>query len=276
MKRSAFVMGLVFCLAVVLAAGSIFAQQKAGRLPDFKIEKIYLTKDCRVAVVVKNLGPGYVPDDVWTVHHPKSAGVYLYRNGTGWGGGSIWKFDPAKNLQKPGGTATYVSKLKVSGTAAIKAVVDLWDVVTEANENNNKVEKKLTCKLPPEGKCCIAGKYKGTSVDDPTCPVGPETGKFTLILQQTNCGSPVLGKMLDPASGAITATLKGTVTPGPGDCCTLVGRVKGMPGTEDAACLHEIQATLCKNKLGKWYATNGTYHDLSGSCCSGKFKMEQQ
>jgi hypothetical protein len=144
MKRSAMVMGLVMLLAVVLAAGTIFAKTK--RLPDLTINKIYLTKDCHVAVVVKNLGPGYVPDEVWTVHTPKSAGVYLYRNGTGWGGASIWKFDPAKNLQKPGGTATYVSKLQVSGTAAIKGVVDLWNVVTEANEGNNSLEVKLTCK----------------------------------------------------------------------------------------------------------------------------------
>jgi len=154
MKRSAFVMGLVFCLAVVLAAGTLSAREPVtkggatapqGRLPDFTIDKIYLTKDCRVAVVVKNLGPGVVPDEVWTVHTPKSAGVYLYRNGTGWGGASIWKFDPAKHLKSPGGTATYVSTLKVTGAAAIKAVVDLWDVVPEANEGNNSLEVKLTC-----------------------------------------------------------------------------------------------------------------------------------
>ena len=102
MKRSALLMGLVVCLVVILAAGTLFAQQpvKQGgaaapetkkppkrKLPDLTITKIYLVKDCRVAVVVKNLGPGIVPDEVWTVHHPKSAGVYLYRNGTGWGGG---------------------------------------------------------------------------------------------------------------------------------------------------------------------------------------------
>src|SRR4030043_579174 len=107
MKRLVGVMGLIVFLTVVLTAGVLFAQQPAGKLPDFTIEKIYLTKDCMVAVVVKNLGPGPVPDEVWTVHKPKSAGVYLYKNGTGWGGASIWKFDPTKNLKNPGGTATY-------------------------------------------------------------------------------------------------------------------------------------------------------------------------
>lgn len=283
-------MGLVVWSAAILATGTIFAQQPGkkedaaisetkkppvSRLPDLTIDNIYLTKDCRVAVVIKNLGPGIVPDEVWTVHTPKSAGVYLYKNGTGWGGGPIWNFDPAKHLKTPGGTATYVSKLKVSGIQGIKAVVDLWKVVTEENEGNNNLELKLTCEAQT-GPCCIAGKYKGISVDDPACPVGPESAKFTLILQQTNCGSGVLGDVLDPATGTITAKLKATVIPGPGNCCTLVGRLKGMKGTEDADCLHEIKATLCKNALGKWYATDGTYHDLSGSCCSGTFKIEQE
>src|SRR4030042_136683 len=143
MKRLVGVMGLVVFVTVVLAAGTTFAQTK--KLPDFKIDKIYLTKDCKVAVVVKNLGPGVVPDTVWTVHTPKSAGVYLYKNGVGWGGASIWLFDSAKNLKAPGGTATYTSNLQVSGTAGIKAVVDLWNVVTEAQEGNNSLETKFTC-----------------------------------------------------------------------------------------------------------------------------------
>lgn len=284
MKKSVMVMGLVVFLTVVLTAGILSAQGpmiKGGataplkRLPDLTIDKIYLTKDCRVAVVVKNLGPGSVPDDVWTVHKPKSAGVYLYKNGTGWGGASIWKFDPAKSLKAPGGTATYVSTLHVPGAAAIKAVADLWNVVTEKNEGNNSLQVKLACETET-GPCCVAGKYKGISIDDPACTAGPESGKFTLILKQTGCGSPVQGDILDPATGAITSKLKGTITPGPGKCCTLEGRVTGMPGTDDAACVHKVKATLCKNKLGKWYATDGTYTNLSGSCCSGTFKIEQE
>lgn len=278
MKRSVRVIGLSVLLTVVLTAGIFLAQPAheslaAARLPDLTIDKIYLTKDCRVAVVVKNLGPGIVPDEVWTVHHPKSAGVYLYRNGTGWGGGSIWLFDPAKNLQKPGGTATYISKLQVSGTAAIKAVVDLWDVVTEANEGNNSLEMKLTCEAQT-GPCCIAGKYKGSTVDDPKCPVGPETGTFILILNQASCGSHVEGDIIDPATGAVTSKFKGTVTPA-GKCCKIVGRTKGVPGGPDEKCVHDVKATLCKNKLGKWYTVDGVYTNLSGNCCSGKFKMEQ-
>jgi len=290
MKRSTRVMGLVLCLVVVLTAGVLSAREPMkggaaappgsappGRLPDLTITKIYLVKDCRVAVEVKNLGPGIVPDEVWTVHTPKSAGVYLYRNGTGWGGGSIWKFDPAKNLKSPGGTATYVSKLKVSGTAAIKAVVDLWNVVPEANENNNKVEKKLTCKLPPEGKCCIAGTYKGEHKDmlSATCS-NPKTEKFILAITQANCGSTVQGEVKTIKGGVptLTHTLTGTVTPS-GKCCKLEGKLREVPAPATAAgTVIPITASLCKNKLGKWYVTNGVYTDPTG--CSGTFTMEQQ
>lgn len=254
MKKSAKLIELGIFLTVVLAAGVLFAQQpvrKGGaaapttRLPDLTIEKIYLTKDCSVAVRVKNLGPGFVSDTVWTAHTPKSAGVYLYHNGSGSGGGSIWKFDPAKNLQKPGGTATYISKLKVTSTAKIKAVVDRWDVVREANEKNNSLVTKLFCK--PVVGCCIAGKYEGISVDDPNCPVGPaEPSKFIMVIKQTNCGSNINGDLIDAATGALTSRLVGEVVPGPGKCCTIIAESRELPGGPDALCRHNIKAVICK------------------------------
>jgi hypothetical protein len=271
MKRLVGVMGLVVFLTVVLAAGTVLAQGK--KLPDLTVTKIYLTKDCKVAVVVKNLGPGPVPDSVWTVHTPKSAGVYLYRNGTGWGGASIWLFDPAKNLKAPGGTATYTSNLQVSGTAGIKAVVDLWNVVAEANEGNNSLATKLTCGIQP-GPCCIAATYDGIYKDTPskTCP-HPGSGKFILyIKQQAGCGSTIEGKVVNPANGN-THYLKGTVTPS-GICCKIEGVLKGVPGTPTAGEVITIKGILCKDKLGKWYCTDGVYSNATG--CSGKFTLKQK
>ena len=118
-------------------------------LPDLIIEDIDLDRNCQVVVKVKNNGPGIVPDTVWTHHHPKSAGVYLYINGKKWGGATIWKFDPGKSLQSPGGKATYTSKLKVSGTATITATIDHTKQVKETNEGNNKRAERLTCKVKP-------------------------------------------------------------------------------------------------------------------------------
>lgn len=145
-------MGLGVFVTVVLTGAAFFAQEPvkqcaaAPQVPDLIIENIYLVKPinkCRVVVVVKNRGTGRVPNFVWTDHNPKSAGVYLYINGKGWGGASIWKFDSFKKLQPPGGTAEYVSNLTVSGDATVTAVVDFWNTVKETNNNNNSLTKRF-------------------------------------------------------------------------------------------------------------------------------------
>jgi hypothetical protein len=125
---------------------TLSAQVMRLRKPDLSIVKITVDRECNLAVVVKNNGPGILPDYVYTKHHPKSAGVYVYINGKGWGGTSIWKFDSAKNLKRPGGMATYISRYKVGAPVDVKAVVDLHNDVKEANERNNtKIRKRLRC-----------------------------------------------------------------------------------------------------------------------------------
>lgn len=124
-------------------------------LPDLVIDDVYLDKHCNVVVRVKNLGPGYIPDNVWTDHRPESASVYLVINGHNWGGATIWKFDPGKSLQAPGGTATYRSNLEVKQRdAMIRATVDHTRQVPEANEGNNEMTKRLSCErggpMPPQ------------------------------------------------------------------------------------------------------------------------------
>lgn len=119
----------------------------AGGLPDLTNVKITVDRTCHLVVVVRNNGPGPLPDYVYTKHHSKSAGVYVYIDGKKWGGQSIWKFDPTKKLQKPGGQAIYTSKYKVGPPVSVKAVVDMWNDVKEANERNNTlIRKELSCR----------------------------------------------------------------------------------------------------------------------------------
>ncbi|RPI76597.1 MAG: hypothetical protein EHM45_12435 [Desulfobacteraceae bacterium] len=274
MKSSIKLIGWMMAGFFLLAAGNLWAQPAspvaapAPALPDLVIEKIFLDQSCNVAVVVKNLGPGHVPDAVWTVHTPKSAGVYLYRNGTGWGGASIWKFDPAKALQKPGGTATYYSNLKVTTAVGIKAVVDLHNTVKEANETNNSQATKLVCEQPA-GSCCIAGIYEGVHKDMASATCKPKTEKFIFILTQANCGSGVEGQIKSPKDGAmvVTHTFKGVVT-SVEKCCELKGEIREISTGKTTP----IKATLCL-KNGKYYTTNGSYNDPAG--CSGTFEMHQ-
>jgi hypothetical protein len=266
MRKTGTIVSLALGAWLVAAPATALA---APALPDLTILKVYLEKDCRVAVVVKNLGPGEVPNDVWAVHTPKSAGVYLYRNGTGWGGEAIWSFDPAKALQKPGGVATWVSNLVVSGTESIKAVVDLWNVVAEANESNNSLAAKLTCPAP-SGTCCIAGKYKGVHVDtaSATCPT-PHTEDFLFEIFQPGCGTAVTGEIQSMKNGTWTVThsFKGTVMARE-KCCYLKGTATEL--TTGKAMT--IAGLLCLES-GKWVVSSGTYTNPGG--CSGTFKMKQ-
>jgi hypothetical protein len=119
--------------------------------PDLSVQDVWLTPDCRVAVRIRNNGPGVVPDNVWTNHQPNSAGVYLTINGNKWGGASIWLFDPGRALKAPGGTAEYVSNLKVTSPSQVKAEVDIWNVVAETNESNNWMQRNLACVVPGPG-----------------------------------------------------------------------------------------------------------------------------
>ncbi len=140
-KRMLFILAAILFLCM-----GVTALDAQAKLPDLTITDILLDKECQVVVKVKNLGPSSVPDEVWTVHKPESSGVYLHINGKGWGGATIWGFDPGKSLQPPGGTAAYTSTLKVTGTATIMATVDHTKQVKEANEGNNERTEKLTCK----------------------------------------------------------------------------------------------------------------------------------
>ena len=115
--------------------------------PDLTIINISVNQNCKILVVVKNVGSGELPDDVYSDDfNPESAGVFIYINGFGWGGQGIRIFDPGRNLQQPGGEATYTSRYVV-GTIPIlvKAVVDLHNEVNESNERNNEMEASLTC-----------------------------------------------------------------------------------------------------------------------------------
>lgn len=110
-------------------------QGQAHKKCDLAVTGLSLAGDGRVMVDLKNNGPGKVPNQAWTSN--KSVSVMLFREGKRWGGASIKVIDPQRYLQHPGGTATFVSNLKVSGSEKITAVVDYGNRVGETNKVNN-------------------------------------------------------------------------------------------------------------------------------------------
>jgi len=145
MKKQLLLSGILVMAAFIWLVISSTVTLAQPNLPDLTIVSISVDKNCNVTVKVRNAGPGIVPDKVWSVHSPKSSGVLLYKDGKRWGGASIWKLDPKKVLQKPGGTINYTSKLKVNGSAKIKATVDETNQVKEINEKNNSKVQKVVC-----------------------------------------------------------------------------------------------------------------------------------
>lgn len=233
MKRKIIAINiLVAMLLVAMSPLFAIAQKKPSpNFPDLIIDGLSLNAKCQVVVRVKNLGPGGLSDAVWTERRPDSAGVYIYKDGRGWGGESIWLFDPGKALQRPGGTATSTSNLIVTGSATIKAVVDLHNVIREANETNNERTEKLSCPTAPANKPDLTIKLSGP----PTARAGE---RISLPIVVTNIGTAdapggyktsitvtpsITGDIHEPAigphigSGGISISLMGGVTiPNPG------------------------------------------------------------
>ncbi len=122
----------------------------AGPLPDLVIRDLRLNERCEIVANVSNLGPGRVPDAVWTTRTPNSSSVYLTIDGRPWGGETIWKLDPRRALQAPHGHAIYVSNYVVRGSATVRATVDHTTQVAETNEGNNARTETLTCRGAPD------------------------------------------------------------------------------------------------------------------------------
>ena len=118
----------------------------SGPLPDLIIRDLRLNERCEIVANVSNLGPGRVPDAVWTVHAPNSSSVHLTIDGRPWGGETIWKFDPRRALQAPHGHTIYVSNYVVHGSATVQATVDHTAQVAEVNEGNNARTETLSCR----------------------------------------------------------------------------------------------------------------------------------
>ncbi|MBW2591276.1 MAG: hypothetical protein JRD71_11290 [Deltaproteobacteria bacterium] len=169
--------------------------------PDLVVDKISLDTNCNVVVTIRNSGKGKLPNSVWTNKNPKSAGVYIYINGKNWGGATIWKFNPSKSLQNPGGTATYKSNLKINGKANIKAVIDMWNQVAESQEGNNAKIKTLAC-LKAAGKISAeAIRAEKSPTMTKTLPEGAIGISGQAQIKTVIPEIPVKRKQLDPGLG---------------------------------------------------------------------------
>lgn len=130
------------------------------RKPDLMIAKISLDQNCKVNVVVKNVGQGPVNEMVWLHKKYKDTGLYLKVNGKNWGGITFRGLDKHKKLNHSNGVVIYQSNLKVQSQATITAMIDNKSLIKETNKTNNQVTQTLKCpssdNLKPTGKMAPA------------------------------------------------------------------------------------------------------------------------
>ncbi len=126
---------------------------------------------------------------------------------------------------------------------------------------------------PPQPKCCIAGKYQGTQTRIASKTCKPETGKFTMeINQDRGCGSKIWGRII--STDGTTQDFTGTITPGEKGCCNISGSF-ARPATASAPAERtDFKGLLCK-KGDKW-AGKGTYRTTTGTIiCNGTWEISQ-
>lgn len=115
-------------------------------LPDLQVDDIYLDENCKVMVLVKNVGPGRIPSQVWSVRDIQECTLKLYLNDEEWCQRSFIDFDPDEALSPVDGEAVFPSELEVTEESTVTAVIDCGDMIKEQNEENNTKSKVLNCK----------------------------------------------------------------------------------------------------------------------------------
>ncbi len=133
-----------FILAIFLFVATLFTQNiSAQNLPDLVINQITTDNKNRLAISVKNVGSGNLPNSVWTNKNPKSPSITFTVNGRNWGGRAIWSFDSKQNLKKPGGRVLYLTNYTLKGDVKVTATVDRFNQVRESNERNNSLTRTV-------------------------------------------------------------------------------------------------------------------------------------
>jgi len=149
MKRSKKLVLFIVTLVMFVFSIGIVQIEAARRLPDLIVRDIRLQNDCKIEVYLKNIGNVGVPDAAYNL--PNAVGVQMYVDGKPWGGLILSGFDPTGKLKTPGGIAKYIwfpnaPNLNLTpGMHSVKVVVDSNKFLTEQNENNNTLTKRLQC-----------------------------------------------------------------------------------------------------------------------------------
>jgi len=157
----------VFIISMVLGLSAQKKMQKAiiskqiPKRPDLAIRRIDIIRGkrvCTMSIVIKNAGPGNLPDAVYNPGNPLQVYIYTqieYMDNSGTGKTiNLRFFDKNQKLKPVGGkiiyrtdTFSYRSRIKL-----FKITIDPQNRLLEANEKNNeKILRNLKC-IQPKAK----------------------------------------------------------------------------------------------------------------------------
>ena len=122
--------------------------QVARALPDLTVERMGLTGNCAVKLVLRNNGPGALPDEAYAEPAPNGVTLQMYMDGSPFGGMLLSVADPNQRLKKPGGRLKMVwfdNKFVPAGSHELRLVVDEGNTIQEVSEGNNVESAQMTC-----------------------------------------------------------------------------------------------------------------------------------
>ena len=126
--------------------GAVNLQALPLRMVDLKVQNIFLTPDCKVAIKIKNVGNRRLPGFFWRRNVLRvTPRVTIKKNNHIVKVIDLVNIPNSRNLIFPTGSVVYKTSIRVDGTARIKAIVDSNDILLERNEANNRMVKNLTC-----------------------------------------------------------------------------------------------------------------------------------
>lgn len=140
-------------VVLLLLPAGVFAQTitRGQGLPDLQPLGLRLDKECRVVVIIRNNGPGIVPEGGYTHGvFPDVSAVQMFKGGAPYGWVQLGTLDPSHLTQPVGGVVSYpwLADPLPPGTHVVKVDVDSNNFIAESNELNNSLTEKLTCLLP--------------------------------------------------------------------------------------------------------------------------------
>ncbi len=109
--------------------------------PDLSISNLWVVNDNWVAVQIVNDGSKKIDSKFWD---QKLVYLDIFRRGKSWGRFSLETIDPHQGLKNPGGKVTYVlNGIRIFDPEEIRAVIDSQNIIPEADESNNSLQKIL-------------------------------------------------------------------------------------------------------------------------------------